>query len=72
MHADRYYSLDVSFFKTSLDTAIMNLLWTKYWVNTLAASPLRTNRAFVSGQLHDVCALSSAAPKRPRARHYAR
>jgi hypothetical protein len=57
VHASRYYSLDVSIFKTSLDSSIINLLWNKYWVNTLAASPLLSNKAFLGGQLEDVSAL---------------
>lgn len=65
MHASRYYSLDVSIFKTSLDSSIINLLWNKYWVNTLAASPLLSNKAFLGGQLEDV----SALPPIPSLRH---
>eukprot|EP01025_Chloroclados_australasicus_P044683 TRINITY_DN4859_c0_g1_i1.p1 TRINITY_DN4859_c0_g1~~TRINITY_DN4859_c0_g1_i1.p1 ORF type:complete len:362 (-),score=37.04 TRINITY_DN4859_c0_g1_i1:206-1189(-) len=54
VHADRYYSLEVSIFKTSLDTKLINLLWNKYWANTLSASPLLSNKHFVSGQVQDV------------------
>jgi hypothetical protein len=36
----QYYSLDVSFFKSGLDSHLLDLLWNKYWVNTLSASPL--------------------------------
>ena len=36
----RYYQLSVELFKTSLDTQLINLLWSKYWVNTLTSSPL--------------------------------
>ena len=64
VHADRYYALDVSIFKTSLDTNIINLLWNKYWVNTLAASPLLSNRAFLGGQLADVSAHLSCCAMR--------
>ena len=60
-HANDYYSLDVSIFKTSLDTNIINLLWNKYWVNTLAASPLLSNKAFIGGQLSDVSARPQTA-----------
>lgn len=54
VHSDRYYSLDVSYFKTSLDAQIINLLWNKYWANTVSASPLLANRAFMGGQLTDI------------------
>jgi COP9 signalosome complex subunit 5 len=56
VHADQYYSLDVSFFKSSLDSRLLELLWNKYWVHTLSASPLAVNRAFVAGQLGDLAA----------------
>ena len=57
VHADRYYALDLSIFKTSLDSSLINLLWHKYWVNTLAASPLLNNKAFIGGQLSDISVL---------------
>jgi COP9 signalosome complex subunit 5 len=54
VHARSYYSLDVSFFKSSLDARTLDVLWNKYWVNTLSSSPLRTNAGFVSEQLADL------------------
>jgi hypothetical protein len=50
----QYYSLDVTFFKSSLDSHLLDLLWNKYWVNTLSASPLISNREFAAGQIADV------------------
>jgi hypothetical protein len=50
----QYYSLDVTFFKSGLDAHLLDLLWSKYWVNTLAASPLIANREFAAGQISDV------------------
>ena len=38
----RYYSLDVSYFKSSLDKRLLDMLWNKYWVNTLSSSTLLT------------------------------
>ena len=35
-----YYKLEVEFFKSNTDAKILNLLWNKYWINTLTASPL--------------------------------
>ncbi|KAK3245194.1 proteasome regulatory particle subunit RPN11 [Cymbomonas tetramitiformis] len=54
VHAKQYYSLDISFFKSSLDSNILSLLWNKYWVNTLSSSPLLGNREFVAGQISDL------------------
>eukprot|EP00955_Chlamydomonas_euryale_P066891 359680-Chlamydomonas_euryale.AAC.2 len=31
VHAKQYYSLDVSFFKSSLDAHMLDLLWNKVW-----------------------------------------
>ncbi|EUB63749.1 COP9 signalosome complex subunit [Echinococcus granulosus] len=35
VHCKRYYSLEVSYFKSSLEKSIINMLWNKYWVNAL-------------------------------------
>ncbi|KAH6724180.1 JAB1/Mov34/MPN/PAD-1 ubiquitin protease-domain-containing protein [Leptodontidium sp. MPI-SDFR-AT-0119] len=53
-HASRYYSLEVSHFKSSLDTHLLELLWNKYWVQTLSQSPLFTNREYSSKQMLDL------------------
>ena len=53
-HASRYYSLEVSHFKSSLDTHLLELLWNKYWVSTLSQSPLFTNREYGSRQMLDL------------------
>jgi COP9 signalosome complex subunit 5 len=44
----------VSFFKSGLDSHLLDLLWNKYWVNTLSASPLIANREFAAGQIADI------------------
>eukprot|EP00193_Tetraselmis_chui_P009698 CAMPEP_0177751692 /NCGR_PEP_ID=MMETSP0491_2-20121128/511_1 /TAXON_ID=63592 /ORGANISM="Tetraselmis chuii, Strain PLY429" /LENGTH=319 /DNA_ID=CAMNT_0019266825 /DNA_START=119 /DNA_END=1080 /DNA_ORIENTATION=- len=54
VHAKSYYSLDISYFKSSLDSHMLELLWNKYWVNTLSASPLLGNRDFLVGQIQDL------------------
>ncbi|CAI7639458.1 hypothetical protein N7501_001456 [Penicillium viridicatum] len=53
-HANQYYSLDVSHFKSTLDTEILSLLWNKYWVATLSQSPLFTSRDFGNKQIMDL------------------
>ena len=30
VHANQYYSLDITFFKSSLDSHMLDLLWNKY------------------------------------------
>ncbi len=53
-HASRYYSLEISHFKSTLDTHLLELLWNKYWVSTLSQSPLFTNRDYSSKQMLDL------------------
>jgi COP9 signalosome complex subunit 5 len=53
-HSNRYYSLDVQHFKSTLDTHLLELLWNKYWVQTLSQSPLFTNREYSSKQMIDL------------------
>ena len=54
VHAKHYYSLDVTFFKSSMDEHLLGLLWNKYWVNTLSSSPLVNTRDLTSGQISDI------------------
>ncbi|KAN0065939.1 COP9 signalosome catalytic subunit rri1 [Thecaphora frezii] len=62
VHANAYYPLKVEHFKSSLDGKLLELLWNKYWVNTLSQSPLVVNRAYATGQLRDLAdKLASAA-----------
>jgi COP9 signalosome complex subunit 5 len=53
-HSERYYSLDVSHYKSTLDTALLSALWNKYWISTLSSSPLLTNRDFGTRQIKDL------------------
>ncbi|KAL9006770.1 MAG: hypothetical protein Q9188_000457 [Gyalolechia gomerana] len=53
-HASQYYSLEVSHYKSSLDSYLLELLWNKYWVSTLSQSPLLTNREYSSKQMLDL------------------
>lgn len=54
VHANAYYQLNISVFKSSLDTQLFDLLWDKYWVKTLSSSPTLANRDFSSGQIRDL------------------
>ncbi|KAI1781448.1 Mov34-domain-containing protein [Hypoxylon cercidicola] len=53
-HAARYYALAVSHFKSTLDSNLLELLWSKYWVQTLSQNPLLTNRDYGSKQMLDL------------------
>ncbi|EEC78160.1 hypothetical protein OsI_17724 [Oryza sativa Indica Group] len=54
VHCKQYYALDITYFKSSLDSHLLDLLWNKYWVNTLSSSPLLGNRDYVAGQIFDL------------------
>jgi len=54
VHANKYYALDVSFFKSSLDAKSLDPLWEQYWVNTLSSSPFLNNRRLIAGQAADI------------------
>ncbi|KAJ1562081.1 hypothetical protein HK405_016073, partial [Cladochytrium tenue] len=56
VHCKQYYSLEVSYFKSSLDTKLLELLWNKYWINTLSSSPLLTNREYNARRILDLAA----------------
>ena len=65
VHANQYYRLDVSFFKSRLDAEMLDVLWNKYWVNTLSSSPARANRAFVATQIEDLARKMTHAESHP-------
>ncbi|KAI6183658.1 COP9 signalosome complex subunit 5 [Aphelenchoides bicaudatus] len=56
VHCKNYYSLDISYFKSSLDSSILNIMWTTYWKNTLTSNPLNTNSQYFTSQLTDLAA----------------
>ncbi|KAH6625230.1 JAB1/Mov34/MPN/PAD-1 ubiquitin protease-domain-containing protein [Boeremia exigua] len=53
-HANHYYPLDVSHYKSTLDAKLLEALWNKYWVQTLSASPLTANREYGTNQISDL------------------
>ncbi|KAF8327261.1 JAB1/Mov34/MPN/PAD-1 ubiquitin protease-domain-containing protein [Cantharellus anzutake] len=56
VHADSYYPIEISVFKSKLDDELLNRLFNKYWVNTLSQTPLISNRAYAASQLSDLAA----------------
>ncbi|KAL9092777.1 MAG: hypothetical protein Q9159_000675 [Coniocarpon cinnabarinum] len=53
-HSARYYSLEVSHFKSTLDSQLLEALWNKYWVSTVSSSPLFTNRDYGTKQIAEL------------------
>ncbi|KAG2265394.1 hypothetical protein Bca52824_072473 [Brassica carinata] len=54
VHCKQYYSLDITYFKSSLDSHLLELLWNKYWVNTLSSSRVLGNGDYIAGQISDL------------------
>ncbi|KAI4496698.1 hypothetical protein M0804_000508 [Polistes exclamans] len=54
VHCNQYYSLEISYFISSLDRKLLDSLWNKYWVNVLSSSSLLTNTDYTTGQILDL------------------
>lgn len=54
VYCKSYYPLEVSYFKSSLDATLLDLLWNKYWARTLSTSPLVQNKDYVLQQISDI------------------
>ncbi|KAF2767657.1 COP9 signalosome complex subunit 5 [Teratosphaeria nubilosa] len=70
-HANRYYPLEVSHFKSTLDSKLLEALWNKYWVQTLS-SPLYTNRSYITSQISDVVAKTNQIQSSLKAKNVVR
>ena len=53
-HASQYYSLEVSHYKSTLDTQLLDLLWNKYWASTLRQNPLFSNQGYGTRRILDL------------------
>ena len=54
LQAHKYYKVEHSFFKTGMDTELLDRLWNEYWLHTLSSSPLLTNQATICQTLVNV------------------
>ena len=54
VHCESYYPLEVSYFKSTLDASLLDLLWNKYWARALSTSPLIQSKEYVVQQLTDL------------------
>ena len=53
-HANRYYKLEHSIFKSELDQSQFEYLWNQYWVQTLSTSSLLISRESMANSIADV------------------
>eukprot|EP00297_Palpitomonas_bilix_P012164 CAMPEP_0113883910 /NCGR_PEP_ID=MMETSP0780_2-20120614/9901_1 /TAXON_ID=652834 /ORGANISM="Palpitomonas bilix" /LENGTH=317 /DNA_ID=CAMNT_0000871345 /DNA_START=225 /DNA_END=1178 /DNA_ORIENTATION=+ /assembly_acc=CAM_ASM_000599 len=54
VHCKRYYPVDVSFFRSDVDEAVLPLLWNKYWISVLSSSPLHSNAEYTANRINDL------------------
>ena len=55
VHYKKYYSLDISFYKNSLDIELIDVLWNKYWISTITQSAIFTNKKYFNDGVIDLC-----------------
>ncbi|CAK9779721.1 putative COP9 signalosome complex subunit 5A [Cutaneotrichosporon oleaginosum] len=60
-HANAYYPLKVEIYKSKTDEKLLDLLWNKYWVETLSQNRILSNRAYTTSQVKDLNAKLRAA-----------
>ncbi|KAA8496509.1 COP9 signalosome complex subunit 5a [Porphyridium purpureum] len=53
-HAKDYYALEISYFKSRLDAALLDALWNKYWASTLSSAVTIQNRDFEAREISDI------------------
>ena len=44
LHAHKYYKVEHSFYKSSMNTELLERIWLEYWQHTLSSSPLLSNQ----------------------------
>jgi len=54
LHANKYYPLQVSYYKSSLDAKVIDILWNKYWINTLSNNNLVVNQEYGCDKICDL------------------
>mmetsp|Transcript_17107 Transcript_17107/g.16987 ORF Transcript_17107/g.16987 Transcript_17107/m.16987 type:complete len:314 (+) Transcript_17107:61-1002(+) len=54
VHYKHYYTLEHTIFKSSMDTNILDLLWNKYWTQTLSSSTLLKNKDYANSAIADL------------------
>jgi COP9 signalosome complex subunit 5 len=60
-HFAKYYEVPIHVYRSTADAVELDLLWNKYWMQTLTASPLTTNSHFTDGRLAQMLGRVDAA-----------
>lgn len=62
-HANKYYEVPIHFFRSTADKDALDLLWNRYWMQTLSVSPLVANRNFIESRLNELTSKYEGAIK---------
>lgn len=54
VHMKRYYEVPITVYRSTADAEQLNRLWNRYWQQTLATSPLLTNRFYTTTLINQV------------------
>lgn len=54
VHCKKYYPLEISYFKSDLDSYLLECLGNKYWYNTLGTTSLSSNSEYTTRQMLDL------------------
>uniref|UniRef100_A0A8C9S0T1 COP9 signalosome complex subunit 5 n=1 Tax=Scleropages formosus TaxID=113540 RepID=A0A8C9S0T1_SCLFO len=54
VHCKQYYALEVTYFKSTLDRKLLELLRNKHWIHVLSSTSLLTNLEYTTGQVLDL------------------
>ena len=65
VHCKQYYSLEVSYFRSSFDDKLLNTLWKQYRINSLSSNSQSTNQTYVSNQIQDLSCKLSKVQEQP-------
>jgi COP9 signalosome complex subunit 5 len=52
--ANKYYELDIGYFKSPLDTAVLSDITTRSYGQAISCSPLRLNAEYIGGKVKEV------------------
>jgi len=62
-YQDDYYPMELSVFKSSMDTTLFEMLWNKYWVKSLATSKNLLTSDYTAAKITDVAGSLEKASK---------
>ena len=59
--ADKYYQLEHSFYKSPKEDDLLEVLWSKYWIESISACPTRSLKDYTTKKLEDIAVKAEMA-----------